>query len=124
MFWITGHAVLSIIGLLIGAGIFAVSIFVVLRQESSPFRYGVWRGLGICAGFQIVIAILMTLLVMALGIWGFVIAAILFFVGMNRIFEADFVESIMIVVANMALAKGVEVLLIKMFVSTMLPYSY
>ena len=134
MFWITGHAVLSIIGLLIGAGIFAVSIFVVLRQESSPFRYGIWRGLGICAGFQVVITILMNLimtkviamilLMMALGIWGFVIAAILFFVGMNRIFEADFVESIMIVVANMALAKGVEVLLIKMFVSTVLPYSY
>ena len=120
MFWITGHAVLSIIGLLIGAGIFAVSIFAVLRQESSPFRYGIWRGLGICAGFQVVITILMILLMMALGIWGFVIAAILFFVGMNRIFEADFVESIMIVVANMALAKGVEVLLIKMFVSTVL----
>ena len=105
MFWITGHAVLSIIGLLIGAGIFAVSIFVVLRQESSPFRYGIWRGLGICAGFQVVITILMILLVMALGVWGIV-------------------ESIMIVVANMALAKGVEVLLIKMFVSTVLPYSY
>ena len=124
MFWITGHAVLSIIGVLIGAAGFGASIWVVLREESSPFRYGIWRGLGICAGFQVVITILMILLVMALGVWGIVAAAILFFVGMNRVFEADFVESIMIVVANLALAKGVEVLLIKMFVSTVLPYSY
>ena len=124
MFEFQENPVLAILTVVLGTGIFGASIWVVLPRESSPFRYGVLRGLGICAGFQVVITILMILLMMALGIWGFVIAAILFFVGMNRIFEADFVESIMIVVANMALAKGVEVLLIKMFVSTVLPYSY
>ena len=64
----------------------------------------------------------MIILMMALGFWGAVGAAILFFVGMNRVFEADFVESLMIVVANLALAKGVEVLLIKLFVATVFPY--
>ena len=124
MFEFQENPVLAIAAVVLGIGIFGASIWVVLRRESSPFRYGVLRGLGICAGFEIVITILMILLVMALGVWGIVAAAILFFVGMNRVFEADFVESIMIVVANLALAKGVEFLLIKLFVATALPYSF
>ena len=33
---------------------------------------------------------------------------IVFLLGMNKVFGADFVESIMIVVANLALAEGVK----------------
>ena len=61
MLWIPGHAVLSTIGFLLGAGIFGVSVWVVLRKESSPFEAGIWIGLAKCAVFQVVMAILMAI---------------------------------------------------------------
>ena len=36
------------------------------------------------------------------------LAVIVFLLGMNKVFGADFVESIMIVVANLAMAEGVR----------------
>ena len=108
MFWIPGHAVLSTINILLGAGIFGVSIWVVLRKESSPFEAGIWGGLAKCAVFQVVMAILMAILVGMLGFWGLGLAVIVFLFGMNKVFGADFVDSIMIVVVNLALAEGVK----------------
>ena len=108
MLWIPGHTVLSIIGFLLGAGIFGVSIWVVLRKESSPFQDGIWTGLAKCAVFQVVISILMAILVGMLGFWGIGLAVIVFLLGMNKVFGADFVESIMIVVVNLAMAEGVR----------------
>ena len=36
------------------------------------------------------------------------LAVIVFLLGMNKVFGADFVESIMIVVVNLAMAEGVR----------------
>ena len=108
MLWIPGQAVLSTIGFLLGAGIFGVSVWVVLRKESSPFQDGIWIGLAKCAVFQVVMAILMAILVGMLGFWGVVPAVIVFLLGMNKVFGADFVDSIMIVVATLAMTEGVR----------------
>ena len=114
MLWIPGHTVLSIIGFLLGAGIFGVSIWVVLRKESSPFEAGIWGGLAKCAVFQVVMTILLAISIGALGFYGIGVAIIAFLIGMNKIFGAGFVDSIMIVVANVALAEGLKFLLLKM----------
>jgi|TARA_B100001146_G_scaffold186329_1_gene169863 hypothetical protein len=108
MLWIPGSAVLSIIGFLLTAGIFGASVWVVLRKESSPFQDGIWGGLAKCAVFQVVMIILISILVGMLGFWGIGLAVIVFLLGMNKVFGADFVESIMIVVANLAMAEGVR----------------
>ena len=54
---------------------------------------------------------------------GLVIGLILYFVGMYMIFEAHFLESIGIIVVVIAMAKGWQVLLVKI-VLTLFPYSY
>ena len=58
MFEFQENPVLAIAAVVLGIGIFGASIWVVLPRESSPFRYGVLRGLGICAGFKGVVFIL------------------------------------------------------------------
>jgi len=114
MIWISGHIVLSIIGFVLGTTLFGLSVWVVLPKEASPFQDGFLAGLVKCAVFQVVMTILLAISIGALEFYGIGVAIIAFLIGMNKIFGAGFVDSIMIVVANVALAEGLKFLLLKM----------
>ena len=98
----------------LGTTLFGLSVWVVLPKEASPFQDGFLAGLIKCAGFQVVMTILLAISIGAFGFYGIGVAIIAFLIGMNKVFGAGFVDSIMIVVANVALAEGLKFLLLKM----------
>jgi len=116
MFEFQENPVLAILTVVLGTGIFGASIWVVLPRESSPFRYGVLRGLGICAGFKGVVFILEAVLVLLLGYYGEVLAVILFYLGMYRIFDAGWRDSFLIVAVNVLFDVLLHITLFKLFV--------
>ena len=109
------NPVLAILAVVLGTGIFGASIWVVLPRKSSPFRYGVLGGLGICAAFQIVVGMVPLFLWVGMAFIGFsllgafvalALCPFLIFYGMNKIFEATLLEIFGIMIVNTAFSIG------------------
>ena len=67
-----------------------------------------------CAVFQVVMTILVAISIGVFWFYGVVLGVIVFVICMFKVFDAGFVETIMIVVANVSITKGLQFLLLKM----------
>ena len=99
----------------ISSAIFGLSIWVYVPAEESPFANGFGSGLAKCTFFSVAAFLILIGLVFLLGLIGFGLWIILFFLGMRRVFECGFVDTIVVIIINLAISYGLGALIGKVF---------
>ncbi len=103
---VEGAIFLTALSFFIVSGLFGLAAWTILPEKDSPFRNGFWRGIGMCGAFQLVITLILFVSVKSMGGWGFLLTIVVYFGGMRWVFNAEFLETIFITVANYLLAIG------------------
>ena len=99
----------------LGSAIFGLSIWVYVPIKESPFADGVVKGLIKCTAFSLSIGLIGFGLLYFIGIFGVVPAFIIYFIGMKRVFNCGFFDTIFIGLINYVIQHGIGAILGKLF---------
>ena len=110
-----GVALAVVVSMVLGSAIFGLSIWVYVPIEESPFADGVVKGLIKCTAFSLAIGLIGFGLLYFIGIFGVVPGLIIYFIGMKRVFNCGFFDTIVVGVINYVIHYGIGALIGKIF---------